>query len=341
MAPYTRGRGRGSSPGPEPRVSIATIEMSRAGPEGIAPGTWRCRACGTPNPRASYPTHCLGCGRPRPAALAPGAAVVRPSGAVRFQVALALGIVCWASALALLAVLTLLRWGGDRWWPATVLLYGPRWPWAASLVGLVPATAWLRPRSLPALLGAGRVALGPVMGFRVPWRAWLVGGPEHAPELRLLICNVHVDKRDPSALAALIRAVAPEVVALQEWPQGWDSASVFPGSGWQTHVEGALCPGSRYPIRAVERLGREDLGWNAAVVRYRLVGHRGEFLEHNLHRESPREGLEAVLNQSRPLWGPGSPRQHHPAAGPRRRRLSPGQGSRVPDAGRGRFQPGH
>src|ERR1700720_2127653 len=44
---------------------------------------------------------------------------------------------CWIYLALLLAVWALLRLG-DRWWPATLLLFGPRWPFALPLLVLTP-----------------------------------------------------------------------------------------------------------------------------------------------------------------------------------------------------------
>ena len=47
----------------------------------------------------------------------------------------------WLYVVALLAVWLLLRFGGDRWWLATVMLFGPRWVYGLPLLLLVPAAA--------------------------------------------------------------------------------------------------------------------------------------------------------------------------------------------------------
>ena len=58
----------------------------------------------------------------------------------------------------------------DRLWPATTLLFGPRWLLALPLLGLVPlALAWDRPLILP-LAAAAAVVAGPIMGMQIGWR---------------------------------------------------------------------------------------------------------------------------------------------------------------------------
>lgn len=251
---------------------------------------WHCRACGTPNPRAVYLTHCLGCGAARPG---PGSSSAPAWHPIRQRFSSWLAGACWAYAAAVLVVLGLLRWLGDIWWLATVLLYGPRWIWAVPLAVLIPASAWLRPRSLPVLLAVAIIVAGPIMGVRVPWRAWIPRGWGQEPTLRILSCNLNVANPDPRALAELIRQTTPDVVALQEWP-GWDESALFPGPDWCIWTEGGVCLASRYPIRCAERLGEEALGWDGVAVRYRLAAPRDDILVVVLHLESPREGLEAI-----------------------------------------------
>ena len=53
-----------------------------------------------------------------------------------------------AYAVTALGLCLLLHLAGDRWWPATLLLYAPRWPWAVPLGALVPAAALARRRLL-------------------------------------------------------------------------------------------------------------------------------------------------------------------------------------------------
>jgi hypothetical protein len=85
-------------------------------------------------------------------------------------------VVWWGSlsflvlALAAFGVL----WGlGDHWWPATVLLFGPRWILLLPLGALLPL-AFFRDRPLiPPLILAGLIVIGPVMGFQTGWRSLL------------------------------------------------------------------------------------------------------------------------------------------------------------------------
>src|SRR5690349_19121372 len=76
-------------------------------------------------------------------------------------------LVLWASA-AVLAAWAALALAADRWWPATLLLFGPRWVLAVPLAVLVPAAAVCRRQALLPLLAAAVVLALPVLGFCIP-----------------------------------------------------------------------------------------------------------------------------------------------------------------------------
>ena len=80
-----------------------------------------------------------------------------------------LGAIVWLYVAVLAVVWLLLRFGGDRWWFATLILFGPRWLCAVPLAALVPAAALVRRRLLWPLTAAAVVAIGPIMGFCLPW----------------------------------------------------------------------------------------------------------------------------------------------------------------------------
>src|SRR5262249_50084950 len=140
----------------------------------------------------------------------PGAGLSRRRPWARFLVLVA----CWLYLAALCGVWLLLALAADRWWPATLLMYGPRWTSLLPLVVLVPASLLWRRRALAVLAAALLVAGGPVMGLAVPWRAWLPGPPPRA-RLRVLTCNVHGHELRPEELAMLLADTDPDLVALQ------------------------------------------------------------------------------------------------------------------------------
>src|SRR5438552_13620536 len=75
----------------------------------------------------------------------------------------------WLYVAAVVGLWVILDVAADRWWFATLVMYGPRWLWALPLGVLVPAAAIVRPRSLWPLLASLGVVVGPVMDFQLSW----------------------------------------------------------------------------------------------------------------------------------------------------------------------------
>src|SRR5262249_12364859 len=63
----------------------------------------------------------------------------------------------WLSVLAVLAVWALVFTQSDEWWPATLVMFLPRWVWGVPLAVLGLLALALRPRVLWGLLVGGLV----------------------------------------------------------------------------------------------------------------------------------------------------------------------------------------
>jgi endonuclease/exonuclease/phosphatase family metal-dependent hydrolase len=186
---------------------------------------------------------------------------------------------------------------GDRWWIATLVLFGPRWPWALPLAVLVPAAAVCRWRLLGLLAVVSVVLVFPLMGLCVPWAA-LVRPACRGPMVRVLSCNIHGHEVDPKALAAVVAAAEPDIVALQSWEPEYLPV-VFPSRDWHVHEAGQLCLASRYPIRSGALLDDPEFNTTgSAAGRYEVETPAGRVVFVSLHLASPRDGLEEVI-QSR------------------------------------------
>jgi endonuclease/exonuclease/phosphatase (EEP) superfamily protein YafD len=149
----------------------------------------------------------------------------------------------WLYVAAVAAVWLLLRLGGDRWWFSTLILFGPRWFLALPLVPLGLLAALARRRLLVPLTAAALAILGPIMGFCIPWARCVA---PKGPGIRVLTCNVKGHCKDNAALDELIRATAPDIVALQGC---WHQVRVKWPDGWQVAQEGELLIASRYSLR--------------------------------------------------------------------------------------------
>jgi hypothetical protein len=199
-------------------------------------------------------------------------------------------------ALALISWI-LIRGLGDRWWPATVFLYGPRWVLLLPLLLLLPLVA-LRDRAILILLVlAGALMLGPVVGFKTGWRSLLAGdGP--VSDLHVVSLNAFGGRtllRSPGNLLAEWDA---DVVAFQECgPEFAGALGQIPG--WHVDARKGLCLATRFEIVGVREMDREALefaGGAGLVATYELDLGGSAILFTNLYLETPRDGFELILS---------------------------------------------
>lgn len=199
----------------------------------------------------------------------------------------------WGYLALCLAAAAILWTEGDRWWLATVLLFGPRWLLLLPAIPIGLAALLTRPRLLIPMAGALVVSLGPVMGFRTGWRGLLPGAPPRA--LRVITFNVQ-GEANPLLMAvpaALVRLGA-DVIVLQECPARMAEAALWP-EGWTARSPiGGLCLASRFPVAETKVLERLEAGLaggtgNAAVFRLYTNPDTVDLVD--LHLETPRKGL--------------------------------------------------
>ncbi|MFZ1935144.1 MAG: endonuclease/exonuclease/phosphatase family protein [Thermoguttaceae bacterium] len=221
----------------------------------------------------------------------------------RYWPATTVAVCTWLYLGIVLAVWLLLRLAGDRWWFATVILFGPRWLCAVPLAVLVPAAVLLRRRMLFVLAAAAILVFGPIMGFCLPWGRLAAA---EGPSLRVLTCNLKGECHKNAALDRIIEEQMPDVVALQgcygevriRWPAGWHVCQVAD-----------FVVASRYPV-----VEGTDHSWQLAGhgphmdilhCRVQVDGREIDFC--SVHLLSPHGGLEAVFDRKtllRPSDGP-------------------------------------
>ncbi len=222
----------------------------------------------------------------------------------RITPALAVLPLAWG-ALTAAALATAVLWSlGDRWWPVTALLYGPRWLvlpplllLAVLVLGLAVRRGSPARRALAPLAAAIVLALGPFLGFRFGWRSLL---PEGSPDtaLRVVSYNVEGGEMVAARLDQLIRDTRANILAFQEC--GPVLADSLAGrSGWRHHVarRGNPCLLTRFPIEAADTIPTWEaggFGGSGNAVRYRLRTPAGPVTLVNLHLETPRRGLELL-----------------------------------------------
>jgi endonuclease/exonuclease/phosphatase (EEP) superfamily protein YafD len=205
--------------------------------------------------------------------------------------------VCSWLYLAAVVALWLILLRAESWWPATFLMFSPRWAFGLPLAALMPAAAFARSiRLLAVLLVAGVVVAGPVMSFNVPWSLITSDRPAGKP-FRIMTLNMHYANTAPKALENQILLDWPDVVAVQEW-RGAEATSLRKEPEWHIHSNPRLFLASRHPIRKTVELGDNSMGEHASAVRYELETPLGVVHVINLHAATTRRGFSDALRDS-------------------------------------------
>lgn len=198
-------------------------------------------------------------------------------------------------AAVVVGVWVLIRYASDRWWPATLILFGPRWVWALPSLAVAPLLALWRPRLLVGLLVVLLFVAGPMMGFCVPWRT-LGSAPATDFHLRVLTCNVHRGAVAPPALADLIDTLAPDVVVLQDWASR-DAPGLGHRTDWHRRRDDELYVATRFPLLDTELYNsRQFSEGRGSLARYALETPIGTLAFFNTHLNSPRQAFEEVID---------------------------------------------
>ncbi len=183
---------------------------------------------------------------------------------------------------------------GDQWWPATLLLFGPRWILLLPLIVLFPLVFWKSRRMILPLMVVLLLIIGPVMGFTVTLNKPRSAGGHY---FRIITCNIQNGTFDLPALNALIKNRQPDIVALQECPRG---VKLSLPVGWQMIQDGELAVMSRYPLRSGKSLHsmHPPHKWPRTSLLSCVVSvPGGDMTFCNVHLPSPRYGLQNVLDR--------------------------------------------
>lgn len=206
-----------------------------------------------------------------------------------------LSFTTWAYLASTVLALILMCLAGDRWWPATLLLFGPRWALALPIIPLLPLVLWRRPRLLiPLVLGAF-VVFGPFMGLRCPLTMPAI--PDERI-LRVLSCNVGGKNFDARKLSRLILNLDVDIVSLQECPRGLH-LDLTPE--WHVVLSGSLSIFSKYPLKAsppfngIPASGKWPLH---PILACAVSTDKGDILFNAVHLPTARYGLENMLDRT-------------------------------------------
>lgn len=200
--------------------------------------------------------------------------------------------------LAVCVVAGVLTFTGDAWWPATVGLYAPRWPWLLPLVVLLPAALWLRRAEVVPLVAAGAIGAVGILHANLPMAAW-TSPAAGRPRLRIASYNIGGINTTTPALLDVLSQIQPDAIALQECGGTVRRArTTLEALGWVVHEQTGSCLLSRLPVSQVVEHDPTELraiGGNGVGVRYDLQVDGFSFSVVNLHPGTVRAGVEAVI----------------------------------------------
>lgn len=202
--------------------------------------------------------------------------------------------VAFAYPAAVIVLFLVMNYCGDSWWPATVLLFSPRWLAAVPLVLLVPVAAVVSFRLLVPVAVGGLIVLGPFMGLNLPSTARDVSSDKI---IRLITCNIDNGRLDVPALETLIRDVGADIVCLQEFKQ--DVRLNLP-AGWQVVNEGGLAILSRFPLRMAGKVqvANPPNPWpSTCLLRCTATTPGGDITVCSVQLPTPRFGLLTLLDR--------------------------------------------
>lgn len=195
----------------------------------------------------------------------------------------------------------------EKFLPATLLAYGPRFVMLAPFLILVPLAAFTARRSLVPLTFALLVMIGPIMGWRFSWHSAFTSAATSPPPgaIRVISYNTGGGTVVSRTLRSTLDDLRPDVVMLQECGNAlWDSVQVM--NGWFSTRATGLCTLSRWKITSVDSMPKGDfaqisaLGYGGAgnAVRHLLDTPFGQLIVVNVHLETARKGLYAFLGNN-------------------------------------------
>ncbi|NTV50320.1 MAG: hypothetical protein HGB32_11670 [Geobacteraceae bacterium] len=186
---------------------------------------------------------------------------------------------------------------GDRWWPATMLLFGPRWLLALPLFLLVPLAVYYDRRLLLPLGIAALIIVGPFMHFNLPLSKVTHSDYSGTKKLRVLTCNLDSAKYDTSHLVSVISESSADIVALQECPE---EIKLSLPPGWYMITARGLAVLSRFPLRKVNlvQVMPPKGEWpSTCLLHVNAQTPGGDVAVCSLQLPTPRFGLMQILDR--------------------------------------------
>jgi vancomycin resistance protein VanJ len=203
-------------------------------------------------------------------------------------------LLIWTYTIFIAASWLFLYQGGDRWWPATLILFGPRWLFSLPLLILVPLTAWLERRYLIVLAFAAAILFIPFMGLCVPWKTAVT----QAPTIRVLSCNIGGNDTDMKRLKQLIQTSNADIVVLQDCK---NNAPINIPPRWKFIRTDEFIVASHYPInlhtsyKSIEPVHNRPKSY---FLQCQIRTPLGELSVTSIHLPSPHKSLSSLLDRN-------------------------------------------
>lgn len=198
-------------------------------------------------------------------------------------------------ALALIVIVTALRFIGEQWWVTTVLLYVPRIVFVTPLLPLTLCAIFLRnPRLVWMQVLSGALAIGLLAGFNLSIPHLAQGG---SFSFRIASCNMATGAFAVEEIVRELQRQNADVIVLQESHANIQDRLAAAASGYSVRANGQFWIASRFPIDEVDEPAK--LPFNGQLrsprfIKYRLSTPRGAMLIYNVHFISPRDGIEEL-----------------------------------------------
>jgi endonuclease/exonuclease/phosphatase (EEP) superfamily protein YafD len=204
-------------------------------------------------------------------------------------------VLTWLYALAVLGCWLSLRYAGDRFWPATVLLFAPRWPMALPLILLAPMAIFIRRRSLWVLSAVALLIAWPIMGFKIARLPRTPGSSRS--DLRVLTLNTHFIAMNAFAMRDLINLERPDVIALQEWYGGNAKTLIGSNPDYPYFLSTAIAfVASRYPVHLLWQSKANVMPDDGIYYSYQIDYPAHPITFYNVHLASPHGSLTETLH---------------------------------------------
>lgn len=213
-------------------------------------------------------------------------------------------LLVWLFSALYLAVLGILWaspwWPSRLWWLATLFQMAPLWALYFP-VGFLFITGLLvkGKRAIVINILSSIVLFFGIMGFNVSFSMLGQGNVKARDSLRIMTCSLGTNV-NLSSLSEFIAETQPDIIALQDVHTKEQTAlkRILDPDKWNLTFQKDLGLASRLEIRNVDVNNRRIFSrYGGLVTKYELEGAGGRINFFNVHLESPRKGLEAIIKK--------------------------------------------